>query len=351
MKKRQAGYELLRVIAMLMIVTLHYLDKGQVMPDLTEHFAFSDYLAWLIEAFCLMSVNVYVLLSGYFGVTSSFRVGKAVALWGQVFFYSIGIALISCMIGIVPIQSLLIYDWFGYLFPIATEHYWFATAYLFLYFLMPFLNTGLEKLEKKELQKILIGLYLFTAIAKTCIPMNLATDKKGYDVFWFVIVYLTGAYIRKYVKMEKTYKAVLLYVGSTVCLFGMTMALRFVWSVTGALENFMGYAYCYNHVLCLVGAVGLFLAFQNVEIRNEKAASVIGLLSSCTFGVYLIHEHRNIRYVWPIWLKTEETAEKLFFIVPMIGTVLLVFGACVVLEICRKKMFAFVYDHVRKNHK
>lgn len=28
----------------------------------------AGYTAWLVEAFCLVAVNVYVLISGYFGV-------------------------------------------------------------------------------------------------------------------------------------------------------------------------------------------------------------------------------------------------------------------------------------------
>jgi surface polysaccharide O-acyltransferase-like enzyme len=87
--KRKTNYELLRIVAMLMIIALHYLDKGGILPKLNTDFNGAGYVAWLVEAFCLMAVNVYVLLSGYFGVESHWRIQKAVTLWGQVFFYSI----------------------------------------------------------------------------------------------------------------------------------------------------------------------------------------------------------------------------------------------------------------------
>ena len=51
-KKRQLNYELLRILAMLMIVSLHYLSKGGILgeparADMTT----AGYTAWLIEAF------------------------------------------------------------------------------------------------------------------------------------------------------------------------------------------------------------------------------------------------------------------------------------------------------------
>lgn len=68
-KERQINYELLRIIAMLMIVSLHYLSKGGLLGDPSRaKMSATGYAAWLLEAFCLVAVNVYVLISGYFGV-------------------------------------------------------------------------------------------------------------------------------------------------------------------------------------------------------------------------------------------------------------------------------------------
>ena len=50
-KDRQMNYELLRIIAMLMIVCLHYLSKGGALGDPKQELTTNGYLAWLIEAF------------------------------------------------------------------------------------------------------------------------------------------------------------------------------------------------------------------------------------------------------------------------------------------------------------
>ena len=65
--KRMANLELLRCAAMMMVVVLHYLGKGGLLADLTkEHLSGAELTAWLLECFCAVAVNVYMILSGYF---------------------------------------------------------------------------------------------------------------------------------------------------------------------------------------------------------------------------------------------------------------------------------------------
>lgn len=125
-KKRQLNYELLRILAMLMIVSLHYLSKGGILgeparADMTT----AGYTAWLIEAFCIVAVNVYVLISGYFGVDArgsrgsgkklTFReaLRKPIKIWKQVFFYSM---LFGCGALIIGVQQFDLYQFFFLLF-------------------------------------------------------------------------------------------------------------------------------------------------------------------------------------------------------------------------------------------
>ncbi|MDE5952479.1 MAG: acyltransferase family protein, partial [Acetatifactor sp.] len=80
MKKRIASIELLRILAMMMVVMLHYLSKGELLTSLTEEFDASSYIAWLLEAFSIVAVNVYMLISGYFLVDSGFKLKRLVQL-------------------------------------------------------------------------------------------------------------------------------------------------------------------------------------------------------------------------------------------------------------------------------
>ena len=65
-KKRNANFELLRIIAMLMIVVLHYNSHSGALLIPGEPATGVQIFATLMESFCITGVNVYVFLSGYF---------------------------------------------------------------------------------------------------------------------------------------------------------------------------------------------------------------------------------------------------------------------------------------------
>ena len=151
-KGREANYELLRVLAMVMVVAMHFLERSDSLLALDEPFNGVRLTGSLLEAFCLVAVNVYVLIAGYFGVRGRFRVSKAAGLLCQIWFYALLVPALLTLAGVSTEASRLgIYGLIQYLFPIETEHYWFATSYFMLYLLTPVLNTAVRNMQKKRL--------------------------------------------------------------------------------------------------------------------------------------------------------------------------------------------------------
>lgn len=349
-KKRQLNYELLRILAMIMIVCLHYLSKGGLLGSPARaDMTLTGYAVWLVEAFCLVSVNVYVLISGYFGVNAqaglsdgrklTFRevLKRPVRIWKQVFFYSM---LFGCGALVIGVQEFDLYQFFSYCFPVVTEHYWFATYYIILCLLMPFLNAGISCLDERETRYLLLGLLLVFSVSKTVIPMHLPWDKYGYDSPWFVVLYLTGAYLGKYEAplIRTGRRAAALYLGSVMTVFASFVLIRLIYLRTGRLEAMINYGYAYNFLFCYTGAVGLFLLFRTGHVP-ERFRKPVELFSGSAFGVYLIHEHINIRYAWPEWLHCGAQAERSAagFLCHMFLGVLCVYLVCTVLEQIRQK--------------
>jgi hypothetical protein len=305
----------------------------------------TGYTAWLVEAFCLVAVNVYVLISGYFGIggDGSNRTENVLKrpfkIWRQVLFYSVVIGIIAMITGI---QQFDIYQIFAYIFPVVTEHYWFATSYILLCLFMPFLNMGVNNFDKKQLGYIIGVMLILFSVAKTFIPMHLPWDKLGYDVLWFVALYLTGAYIGKYGAyiLEKRAVSMAVYIINTLVIFTSFVIIRLIYLKTGKLCDFINYGYSYNFLFCYIGAVGLFVAFSKMRSEGlEKFRRPIELLSGATFGVYLIHEHINIRYLWPTWFECEKASDLPvpLFLLSMVVTVAVVYIACSAIEIIRAK--------------
>ncbi|MCM1267011.1 MAG: acyltransferase [Bacteroidales bacterium] len=343
-RKRQANFELLRIVAMFMIISLHYLVKGWAAVPFPfaakEHPA--GVFAWLIEAFCIVAVNCYVLISGYFCVESAWKPGRIVSLLCQVLFYSLLIPVVLLLGGVVAPKDLDVYNWIGFVFPFGTEHYWFATAYLVLYLFAPFLSAGIQKMKKRDLQILLALLLAFFSLEKTILPVYLATDRYGYDFGWFLCLFVLAGYIRLYgiPWLEKRSRAAGAYALSCLLIWLLAMASNALGAKIDAFVHYANMLYSYNHLLCLAGAVALFYLVKGLSIREGRAAELIRRLAPATFGVYLLHEHILVRYEWMNWLGADRVKESFLFVPHMIVCVLLVYAVGTAVDLVRAWLFA-----------
>lgn len=343
--KRQANFELLRIVAMLMIIVLHYLNKGELLTDYTTDRTVINYAAHLAEAFCIVAVNCYVLLAGYFLVESAWKPGRVVSLAGQILFYSVLIPVVLICAGVTPAGELSVYDWLNYVLPVETEHYWFATSYVIMYLFAPFLAAGVRKMEKKTLQIILFFLLLYYSVWKSILPAALATDRFGYDYGWFLCLFLAAAYIRLYglPVLEKKRNAALLYGLMCLGIFLLTAAAAVLADRIPPMLYYMDMPTTYNHILCLLGAVALFMLFKNIKIPEGRRAEIIRRTAPYTFGVYLLHEHLLVRYEWMRWLKVDTVRGSWLFVPHMIGCAAIVYAAGTTADFVRQRLFDLLH--------
>lgn len=341
MKKRMANIELLRVLSMMMVVMLHFLGKGKLLPSLAQPMDSTGYVAWLLESFSIVAVNVYMLISGYFLVESSFKLGRLLELVLQVLFYSLLVPVVLVCLGILPLRDISFYQLLQYVFPTLMEQYWFVTAYVLMYLLSPFLATAIHHMSKQKLQITLGLLLLVMSVSKSILPVQLEMDRSGYDALWFVTVYLVAAYIRLYGVpfFEKTKKNIAMYLLGVAGIFSLTMLYHIVCVKTGALEFVVDVAYEYNHIFNLFTAVALFCTFLNMELPEGKWATLICRLGGLSFGVYLLHEQVEIRYLWPEWFGASGITNALQLVGSGLLAVFVVFTVGVVIDAFRRLLF------------
>ncbi len=309
-RKRMANLELLRCVAMMMVVVLHYLGKGGLLADLAgESLNVPELAAWLLEAFCIVAVNVYMFLSGYFLSGSSFRLSRLIQLWMQVWLYSVALGLAGALSGVMRGTELDLHYLLTLIFPILMGHYWFMTAYVFLYLMLPLAGMAVERMTKRQLQVTLGLLLLAFCVIKSVLPLRLEMDGQGYDCLWYLCVFLTAAYVRKFgiSILDKKWTGAILYAGGCLGVFAGTLALRQVYLRTGSLERMLTMFLEYNHVLPFLAAVGLFGIFRKVQVKG-KAAAAINRIAPYTLGVYLLHENFGLRYSWQDWLGADRAA-------------------------------------------
>lgn len=343
-KERMANLELLRIVAMLLIVVLHFLGKGGWLTELTEpSMPYMGYVAWGMEALAIGSLNVYMLLSGYFLIEGSFRVKRLLQLFLQVLFYSIIIGLTAAAFGYLPEEGFSIYYLATLCLPISTNHYWFMTAYFFMYLFMPLLALGVKKLTKKQFQIVLSLLIFVVCIVKSVVPIPLSTDMQGYDCIWYMCVFLVAAYIRLYGVpfFKNVWRSLLVYLASAAGIFALTLALRFLYLRTGKLSNMLTVSYNYNHILTLLASAAFFCLFCHIKIKDGAFSRFVCRIAPYTLGVYLWHEHIAIRYEWQEWLYAalgKPNGSIMLVLYTMLAAVL-VFVIGILLDVLRSLLF------------
>lgn len=339
-KKRMVNIEVLRVLAMMMVVMLHYLSKGQVLPPMTGSLDVVGYLAWMTETLCIVAVNVYMLISGYFLTESRFKTGRLAELLCQILFYSLLVPAVLICLGILDPAQTDLYRILQYVFPVQMEQYWFATAYVILYLLTPFLRTAVRHMKRKQLAATVLFLLGIMSLNKSVLPVRLTVDSLGYDALWFVCVFLCAAYIRLYGLgwFDSRRKSAAGYFACCAGILGFTLVIRALYLVTGKFEDYLLAAYHYNHILNLAAAVCLFYAFYRWEPGKSRFWNLIAGTAPYTFGVYLLHEQLEIRYLWPRWLG-EAGSGVLGFLLKSLGSVLIVFAVGVAVDKFRSIIF------------
>lgn len=342
MKKRIVSVELLRILAMMMVVMLHYLSKGGLLTSMTEAFSAGAYAAWLLEAFSIVAVNVYMLISGYFLVESGFKPGRLAELVCQVLFYSLLIPLVLMAVGLLDPGQLTVYRLLQYLFPNQMVHYWFITAYVVMYLFAPVLAAGVKQLSQKQLGATILLLLCFFSVSKSVLPVQLEMDNLGYDGLWFLCVFLVAAYMRLYgiPFLQKGKRAALCYLGCCLLIYGLAMGVRLFYLKTGHLGNFIHAPYDYNHILNLFAAISLFYAFSNWKLSGEGLVGrVILRVAPYTLGVYLLHEHIELRNLWPHWLGATLECSPWLLVIRAVGSVILVFVIGILVDMVRGMLF------------
>ena len=190
---RNLGIDLLRIVAMFMIVYGHVIRFSFSSFSATLSHDSSQYI-WLtcLNYFCLVGVNIYAMISGYVMVNKEPSISKLIPMWLQLVFISLAIAgfarLFHCDITNKPLWK--------YALPISQKCWWYMTAYFGMYPFLPFINHALRKMTKRELLTGGGFLIVFFSLIPTCSRnRNLFELEHGYSVVWLLVCYILGAII------------------------------------------------------------------------------------------------------------------------------------------------------------
>lgn len=275
--KRETGFEILRILAMFFIMIVHLLNAGGMLVNANRYT-----IPWhtLLYSFFIPSVNVFVLVSAYFMVTSKIKFKKLLNLWCQVVFYCVTTYLI---------YSLLIYDNFSVeeliscFFPIISKQYWFFTTYFILMLLSPFLNKILNNASKKELYMLSALLFILSYLYMKQPLGTVFNLNAGYSVWWFICLYIIAGTLRLYPPNIKKSYILYIYLISTISLWMFSIL-----PINNYWYNLIYNSLDYTSPLVTIASVSLLLLFKDIKIKNLYIHNILCYIATLTFGIYLI---------------------------------------------------------------
>ena len=359
-KERESGIELLRIIAIFLVIGVHALYYGHFfsMAKATGGHVYSSTL--LFKFATRSAVNIFVMISGFFMIHSPFDVKKslkrATDTYAKILFYSVVLTIIFlilgpkyCMYGnsVMPTVSIIGKG----LFPITGQVWYFLSNYLFLCILSPFINLCVQKITKKE-YALLLGVLTFIM----CIWMNIyriAPFKNwvlifgygdipgGKNIFFFIYLYLVGGFIGRFQKKRE--RPNVLY----VLLAGASLIINYL--LHTRLDKAVGYrkiAINYTNLFVVIFAVSLLLIFKDLRFKSK----IVNVIASTTIGAYAVPEFYFVRnIVWTVFDFRKYDFSNLWLNFLRLGlAILAVFALGSVADLLRQQIFRLVGFIVHK---
>lgn len=326
---RRSNIELLRIVAMLMIIGHHFAYHGAFQVESLSGVPY----AWLmlLSMGGKIGVNLFVLITGYFLVMdeSMFRPRKLLSLWLPVFFYAALLTVIGVLTGLTEFSWNLVLQG---IFPVLSGDWWFVTDYFLLFLLHPFLNKMVSTMTKKQ-----FGYLVALILVLWCVlPSILSVNTERNNLLWFGTMYLTGGYLRRYgVSLPKMANFTSRhYFGFTLLWALVTYGVGFL---TKSTETVYASAFEMYTLPVVLVSVNFFLAFEK---WNMKYYSWVNTLASATFGVYLIHDSNILRpYLWQTIFTPAAYGSSLLVIPYSIGAILLIYAVCTGIDLLRQLLF------------
>lgn len=336
MKERNYGLDLLRLVSMLMVVVLHTLGHGGLL-NATTPYSKTYYVIWLMESFALCAVNCYGILSGYIGIERKYSYSNLVTLWMQVLVYSVGITLLAAYLGKVELTLNILRVAF---FPVVYGEYWYFTAYVGLFLMMPVINAGLKNMTQHQIDTLLAGCIIMYCVIPTCFSRDPFLFSGGYSFAWLMILYMIGACIQRtnmFSKVRYWWCGAVYVVSSFLAWF-----FKYYTEKQQIQIEKSNLLMLYTTPALLLAAISLFLMFEKIKLPKHSR-KLVEIFSPAAFGVYLIHDNGKIREHFISGISTGLAGEGVKTAVfGVAGIVIKIYVICLCVDVIRCRIFSML---------
>lgn len=335
MKERKTNLELLRIICMLLLIGHHCVVHGTGVPYNNPVTFNKVFALFMIPAgkICFMA---FLALSTWFMSDQTFRAHRFIRVWMQVFFYSILFTFFFAMLAETPLSKMQIISSF---FPIIGNSHGFASAYLALYLLLPFLAKIVSNITKRQVVWLIVLLVYFQMISQYFSIFTGYAQRFPSEITLFVLCFFISYYLKHW--MPQRLQNVHITGGIFLVCWGL-MGLLYIINYKNPDIAFVNYILRINGdefgFVNIISGYMMFFTFKNINMNTNR---LINAVAKTTFGVLLIHDHNFFRpVVWTQIIKTPTWNESPYFTICVLVVILFIFIVCIFID----KMREFIFD-------
>lgn len=281
---RDSNIELLRLIAMYMIV-LHHFIVHSCFPDVLDISATlstSTALSTCLDGFLYIGVNCFILISGYYGVR--LKVKSILNLYLTCLCYGLIGYLLHIYVSDASLGRTLIYN---SVFIFSHSQWWYISCYIGLLLLSPIINVFLSNASKYHHQLAILSMTILS-VYLGYLWHNPDYDIDGYSLLQFIYLYIIGNYLRKYLPRNFAFchrkKLILCYITSSL-----------VWGAITCCQHLINIPciwnpWAYNNPIIIFSSISFFLLFISFSFQSKKT----NWLASGTLAAYLLQDQLYI---------------------------------------------------------
>ena len=277
--ERNSSIEVYRILATFAVLVFHF--NGWLVGGMPKHFDMDNVSLFrivqaLIEACTCICVNMFIIISGYFGIRLKFQSVLRICL--LLFSIHVPFYIIDCLFFDNTFQLKV----FVKTFLVISNGGYFIQCYMMLMFLSPIINSFVENNKVGGLYYCV--LFLFVEFWFDCITHtdNIGFNH-GYSVIHFVLIYMLARYLSLNKERFLEYKKQMWIFGYLLCsliIFEMYLLdINYVWQ--------------YSNPIIIFSAFCSFIPFLYNSYLNEN----INWVAKSTLAVYIIHVTVPVYYI------------------------------------------------------
>lgn len=343
-KQRNTNFEVLRIIAMLLIFWGHGIAVAGIQTEAV--FISTRLVSEFLGNGARISVSIFLLLSAWFMIDMDFKAERILNIW----FETVSYVLIFSVVGYVLVPNSSIFSLLTSVLPLSFWQLWYPAAYMIWLLLMPILKSICEKIsDRRMLQFVVLLSFLFVFQSS----YQGLQDSRIVVIAWLIYMYFFVWFLKKNVYsplkanwFRKLPTGSCLVFGIILyCILSVAKWLvnNFECSILGVNVSDYGvklldlWVVDYKSLPNFLIAILIFLGVSSLKPHFSK---VVNRTTKSIFAIYCIHEVPLFKeYFWKELMNLDicKGATPIDFLLHLICITIAFFGIVFILDSLRDK--------------